>query len=169
MKRALSLFAILFAYWLLLSGKFHVADPHGADRFLTACGVASCAFVVWLAARKMRILDAESHPVQHIVRAGPYALWLGWQIVLSNWDVFKRVWSPSLPIDPCVVTIPYTTQSDLGTALYANSITLTPGTVTIDVDPERRTMTIHCLTRGVASDLEAGGMLAKVRWFEGSA
>ena len=163
MFRSLSLFITLLAFWLLLSGKYHL--EHAADRFLTACGVASCAAVTWLASRRMKIVDDEGHPVQHVRGAPSYALWLFWEIVKSNWDVFKRIWNPALPIDPSFVTISYTTQSDFGTTLYANSITLTPGTVTVHIDPARREMVIHCLTKGVGDDLQAGGMQARVRKF----
>lgn len=161
MLRSLSLFVTLLAFWLLLSGKYHL--EHAADRFLTACGVASCAAVTWLASRRMKIVDDEGHPVQHLLGAPSYALWLFWEITKSNWDVFKRIWNPALPIDPRFVTISYTTKTDFGTVLYANSITLTPGTVTVHIDPEKREMIIHCLTQGVGDDLHAGGMQARVR------
>lgn len=164
MLRPLSLFTALMVFWLLLSGKYDLS--HGEDRFLTGCGVASCGFITWLSARKMAIADAEGHPVQYAARAPSYAVWLLWQIVLSNWDVFKRVWSPRLPIDPCVVDITYDLETEFCAALYANSITLTPGTVTLELNHASRTMKIHCLTRGVADDLNAGGMQARVRQFE---
>jgi multicomponent Na+:H+ antiporter subunit E len=168
MLRSLSLFVVLLGFWLLLSGRFHVLDPvHGPDdRFFTACGIGSCLFVTWLAARRMRILDAESHPIQLALRGLSYALWLLWQIVLANWDVFKRVWKPRLDIDPVVVRVPNTTRTDLGTMLYANSITLTPGTVTFDVDPERRELAVHCIARAGGEDLLGGAMLARVKRFE---
>ena len=162
--RSLSLFTALMVFWLLLSGKYDLS--HGEDRFLTGCGVASCGFVTWLSTRKMSIADHEGHPIQFARRAPSYAVWLLWQIVLSNWDVFKRVWSREMPIDPCVVDITYTLETEFCAALYANSITLTPGTVTMDVDLEKRTMKIHCLTRGVGDDLTAGGMQARVHQFE---
>jgi multicomponent Na+:H+ antiporter subunit E len=166
--RSLSLFTLLMVFWFALSGRYHLWDPEHAkdDAFFTGCGVASCLFVTWLASRRMKIVDEEGHPVHLAWRGVSYALWLAWQIVLSNWDVFKRVWSPVLPIAPCIVKVPYATRTDFGTALYANSITLTPGTVTIDIDPEKRELTIHCLTRGVADDLQAGGMQERVKRFE---
>jgi multicomponent Na+:H+ antiporter subunit E len=111
----------------------------------------------------MNIVDEEGHPTQHFSGAVSYALWLFWQIILSNWDVFKRIWNPALPMDPLFVRIPYTTKTDFGTALYANSITLTPGTVTVDIDPEKHEMIIHCLARGMGEDLNGGGMQARVK------
>ena len=173
MLRSISLFVVLMAFWLLLSGQYHILDHdpvHRRDQiFFTGCGVASCLFVTWLASRRMKIVDEEGHPVHLVWRGIFYALWLAWQIVLSNWDIFKRVWSPRLAIDPVVVQIPYTTRSDFATALYANSITLTPGTVTINIDAEKREMTIHCITKAGGDDLKGGGMLARVKKFEDGA
>lgn len=171
MLRSLSLFTLLLVFWLLLSGQYHVWDAaHRKDAiFFTSCGIASCAFVTWLASRRMKIVDEEGHPVHLVWRGISYALWLAWQVVLSNWDIFKRVWRPGLDIDPVVVQVPYTTRTDFGTALYANSITLTPGTVTIQIDPEKREMTIHCITKAGGDDLLGGGMLARVKKFEDGA
>jgi len=168
--RSVSLFVFLLIFWLLLSGRFDVR--HSNDVFLTACGVGSCLFVTWLARRKFDILDDEGHPIQLGLRAFTYVPWLLGQIALSNWDVFKRVWNPALPIDPCVIRVPFDTKSDLGTVIYANSITLTPGTVTISVDKDKRELLVHCLTPGAGDDLReggAGGMLSRVKKFEGGA
>ena len=163
--RAISLFVVLFVFWLLLSGKYHLG--HSTDRFLTACGVLSCVFVTVYSSRH-GMLDEEGHPVHLALRGLRYIPWLFWQIVLSNWDVFKRVWSPERPISPCMVWVPYRTKTDLGTVIYANSITLTPGTVTVEVDTKERKMLVHCLTEGAGQDLLKGGMDDQVRRLEGT-
>jgi multicomponent Na+:H+ antiporter subunit E len=168
--RAASLFVLLMVFWVALSQKYHLFDPeHGStDRFLTACGVASCLFTVWYC-RRHKLLDEEGHPLHLALRGWKYIPWLFWQIVLSNWDVMKRVWSPRRPIDPCLVRVPYTTKTDLGTVIYANSITLTPGTVTIDIDPQKKEFLVHCLTHAAGEDLKKGGMDQEVRKLEGTA
>lgn len=163
--RTVSQFVFLFVFWLLLSGHYDVTQP--VDRYLIGSGAAVCAFVTWLARRRFAILDEEGHPIQLGVRVLVYGPWLFWQILLSNWDVFKRVWSPSLPIAPCMVRVPSDTRSDLGTVIYANSITLTPGTVTVSVDHDKRELLVHCLHPGAGVDLLAGGMLRHVKRFEG--
>ena len=163
--RAFSQFAFLMAFWLLLSGHYDLSDP--SSRYLVACGIATCVFVTWLARRRFRILDDEGHPIQLLPRALFYGRWLFGQIILSAWDVFKRVWSPQLPISPALVRVPDETRSDLGSVIYANSITLTPGTVTIGIDPEKRELLVHCLHAGAGEDLLAGGMLEQVKRFEG--
>lgn len=166
MGRAISLFVVLMVFWLFLSGKYHLS--HGTDRYLTACGVASCLFVTWYSKRH-GLLDEEGHPVHLALRGWRYIPWLFWQIVLSNWDVMKRVWSLKPSISPVLVRVPYTTKTDLGTVVYANSITLTPGTVTISVDTEKKEFLVHCLTEGAGEDLKKGGMEQQVRKLEGTA
>jgi multicomponent Na+:H+ antiporter subunit E len=163
--RAVSLFVVLFAFWLVLSGKYHLS--HSTDRFLTACGLLSCILVTAYTARH-GLLDEEGHPLHLALRGMSYIPWLFWQIVLSNWDVMKRVWSPLRPISPTLVRVPYKTKTDIGTVIYANSITLTPGTVTIDVDTREKTFLVHCLTEGAGEDLLKGGMDDHVRKLEGS-
>jgi multicomponent Na+:H+ antiporter subunit E len=163
--RAISLFVFLFAFWLVLSG--HYNPGQAVDRYLIGCGVGVSAFVTWLSARRFAILDSEGHPIQLSLRAFWYGPWLLWQIILSNWDVFKRVWSPSLPIDPVLVRIPDETASDLGTVIYANSITLTPGTVTVSADRDRHELLVHCLHGAAGEGLMTGDMLEHVKRFEG--
>lgn len=163
--RTFSQFAFLLAFWLVLSGHYDLADA--SSRYLIGCGIAAAAFVTWLTRRRFHTLDAEGHPIQLLPRAFAYGPWLFWQIVLSNWDVFKRVWSPTLRISPALVRVPDETRSDLGSVIYANSITLTPGTVTVGIDAEHRELLVHCLHEGAGEDLKAGGMLAQVKRFEG--
>jgi multicomponent Na+:H+ antiporter subunit E len=167
-SRAVSLFVTLFVFWLLLSQRYHLFGPHAStDIYLTACG-ALCCLLVLAYSRRHGILDEEGHPLHLAVRGWKYIPWLFWQIVLSNWDVMKRVWHPRRPIDPCLVRIPYSTRTDLGTVIYANSITLTPGTVTVEVDTEKKELLVHCLTRAAGEDLQKGGMEQKVRELEGN-
>jgi multicomponent Na+:H+ antiporter subunit E len=163
--RVFSQFAFLMAFWLLLSGHYDLAEP--TSRYLLACGIATCGFVTWLARRRFGILDGEGHPIQLAPRALSYGVWLFWQIILSNWDVFKRVWSPHLRISPRLIHVPDETRSDLGSVIYANSITLTPGTVTVGIDPAKRELLVHCLHEAAGEDLRAGAMLAQVKRFEG--
>src|SRR4051794_38442310 len=99
MMPALFLFLLLGAYWALLSGQFH-------NNFLIVAGVLCITFVVWMA-RRMGLVDDEGVPVRFYPRTLVYMPYLAWQVLLSNWDVFKRTWSPSLPIDPRMAVIPY--------------------------------------------------------------
>lgn len=161
--RAVLLFVLLMVFWVVLSGYFDVRKS--GDAYLVGSGIVSCLFITWLS-RRHRLLDEESFPLQIALRALAYLPWIFWQILLSNWDVIKRVWNPRRPISPVVVTVPYRMKKDLTAVIYANSITLTPGTVTMEVDPEKREMLIHCLTEEAAKDLQAGAMHDRVLAFE---
>ena len=156
MFRAVSLAAFLFATWLLLSGYF--------TGLLITLGVISCIGVVLIAAR-MDVIDHEGHPIQIGWRYGLYLPWLLWQIVLANIDVARRILDPSLPISPSVRRIPCTQKSDLGRVIFANSITLTPGTISMEVTDNE--ILVHGLTKAALDDLEEGTMNRKVCSVEG--
>lgn len=157
MMRALALFLLLGVDWALLSGQFH-------NSFLITAGALCIAFVVWMSGR-MGLLDDEGVPARFYPRLVAYAPYLFWQVILSNWDVLKRVWSSEPAIDPRVTRVPYGTRAPFVTTTYANSITLTPGTVTIDVG--EREMTIHCLTREGEESFADPGMERECKKLEG--
>ena len=152
----LSLFVVLLTVWVLLSGQFtwlHLGS-----------GVVCSLFVTYLATRK-QILDPEGHPIHLLARTAlTYWPWLLYQIFIANLDVAYRVWHPRLPITPRLTKVPYRTKSDLGTVIYANSITLTPGTVTVDV--AKRHLLVHSLTAKGERELRGGEMHERVRRLE---
>jgi len=151
-----SLFVVLAAVWLLLSGHF--------TAFLLTLGLLSCLFVVYIAHR-MDVVDHESHPL-HIGHLLPiYWVWLIKEIIKANIDVTKRILNPKLPISPVLFTVPATQRTDLGKVIYANSITLTPGTVSTDVGAD--TIQVHALSEEGAEDLRGGAMGRRVTEFEG--
>ncbi|MFQ5842946.1 MAG: Na+/H+ antiporter subunit E, partial [Thermodesulfobacteriota bacterium] len=155
----------LLGFWLLLSGQTDWADS--GDRYLMACGVFSCALVTYLAIRK-EILDEEGHPIHLASRFLAYIPWLLWQIVLANLDVAYRVWHPRRKISPRLIRVPFRTQADIVTVTYANSITLTPGTITISVDQEKRELLVHTLSEEAARWLLSGQMHERVMKLEAS-
>ena len=154
--RAISLYAALYGVWLLLSGFF--------SPFYLGIAAVCCALVVYIALR-MDVIDQEGHPVQISWRLIPYLPWLTWQIVRANLDVTRRVFSRDLDIDPVLRWVPASQRTDLGTVIYANSITLTPGTVSTDVEPGR--IRVHALSGDAMAKLETGEMNARVRDVEG--
>lgn len=137
---------MLMVFWMLLSGQ--------TRPYLVGSGVVCSLFVTWIAYRKA-LVDKEGHPIHLLAR---YCLtflpWLLWQIVLSNIDVAKRVWSPSRPISPHMVTLKLELKDDLSTVVLANSITLTPGTVSVSVDSEKKEILVHALTKEAAAGLQ---------------
>ena len=94
----------------------------------------------------------ESFDVPRAVGAVPaavvYAVLFLWELLTANVDVAYRVLHPRMPIEPDVVEIPLRVQSDLAVTTIANSITLTPGTLTMDYDEERNALYVHAINRG---------------------
>ena len=156
MIRYVSLALVLMGIWLLLSGHY--------DPLLISLGVVSVGVTVWIAAR-LNVVDHEGHPIHIVLRLFTYVPWLFWEIVKSNVDVARRVLSPSLPVSPRVFTVDSSQKTSVGRTIYANSITLTPGTVTIDVIGSR--LEVHALTTGSAEGVKSGRMDARVTRFEG--
>jgi multicomponent Na+:H+ antiporter subunit E len=156
--RYLSLGVLLFAFWLVLSG-------HYTPMLLTA-GVA-CSVACVLAAIRMRSADREGHPTELFKGALTYFPWLLWEIAKSGWAVTKIILHPRLPIAPTMTIVTASQRSAAGVATYANSITLTPGTITVGVDSKQ--LTVHALVTEGALDLEEGGMDRRVSQFEGAA
>ncbi len=156
MGRVLSLAVFSMAVWLLWSGHY--------TSLLIAFGVVSSVFVA-LTAKRMNVADAEGHPVHLLFRLVFYVPWLVWAIFKSNIDIALRILNPGLPISPRLIKVKTSQKTDLGRVIYANSITLTPGTVTVDVEGDE--FTVHALTRGTAEDLESGDMDRRVTRAEG--
>jgi multicomponent Na+:H+ antiporter subunit E len=147
---------VLFGVWLLWSGHF--------VPLLIGFGVASVVCVL-LIVRRMGLLDEESVPAAITLRAALYVPWLAVQVVKSNLDVARRVLSPGLPIAPRMIRVPAEQRSDLGLAIFANSITLTPGTVSVELEDGR--ILVHALSAEAADDLLSGEMGRRVRGVEG--
>ncbi len=155
--RIVSLGAVLFAFWLALSGHYTM--------FLVTLGAASAVLCTYLAVR-MRLLD-EAFAVHLLPCAFLYWPWLIWEIFKSASAVSWIVLHPRLPISPTMVSVKAGQKTQVGIATYANSITLTPGTLTVGVDGDN--LLVHALTGTGADDLEAGRMDARVSRFEGGA
>jgi multicomponent Na+:H+ antiporter subunit E len=156
--RLASLAVVLFSLWLALSGHYTL--------FLLGAGAAAAVLCVVVAVR-MGIADVEGHPV-HLVRGAlTYFPWLLREIAKSAWSVSKLILNPRLPISPTMTQVVATQKTTVGVTSYANSITLTPGTITTGV--KGNVLTVHALTLEGALDLERGGMDARVSRFEGNA
>lgn len=155
-----ALFIVLLGFWALLSGKL---DP-GHDAYLMGAGVVCSAMAV-LVCRRLRLLDAELAPLGPMLRLPRYLPWLLREIAHANLDVFRRVMSAERPISPRVFRAPCSLRTAFGRAVYANSITLTPGTVVIDVKEDG--MLIHALTAEAERGVLDGAMERQVARLEG--
>ena len=155
MVHAVSLGLILFATWLLMSGAY--------IPFILLLGVFSCAVVVLIAMR-MDVIDHEAVPLHITFRSLLYWPWLLWEIVKANIDVTKRVLGLA-PISPTMIRLQATQKTDLGLVIFANSITLTPGTISIDVE-ENGEILVHAISREGAKGSADGEMDRRVTELE---
>ena len=147
-----------YIFWLVLSGHF--------TPILLIIGAVSSVAVVALASR-MAVIDREGHPIYLLGRAMWYWPWLTWQIVKTGLGVSRIIVSPSLPISPTLINVKASQKSAVGIVTYANSITLTPGTISVEVEDDE--ITVHAITHDGATDLANGDMDRMVTRFEGRA
>lgn len=133
---ALLLTLALAAMWAVLSDKLY-------KPLIVGFGVFGIVFAVAMSLR-MELIDRESVPFPRILPFLRYWRWLGGEIVKSNIYVVKTAMKPQLDIQPVLTRVPVTAKSDLARTTFANSITLTPGTVTVEI--EDRGFLVHALT-----------------------
>lgn len=151
MRHVLSMALLLGGTWLLLSGHF--------DALLLSLGVLSCGLVLFLSQR-MAVIDRETQPL-HLAGVLPgYWLWLLGQILRSNLDVVRRILSPRPDITPTMLRIALDEETELCQTIFANSITLTPGTVSVSL--RGGTVEVHGLTREGVTALAGGEMQRRV-------
>ena len=157
MVYAIGAVVILYGFWLVLSGFFTLP--------LLAAGLGSAIAVVLLT-RRMGVVDREGLPIHLGWAAAKYWPWLLREIVKAAWDVAKIIVDPKLPISPTMIRVKTSQKTSVGIVTYANSITLTPGT--ISVEAEHGEILVHALTRAAADGLAAGDMDRRVSEFEGA-
>jgi multicomponent Na+:H+ antiporter subunit E len=155
--RVASLAFALYVFWLLLSGHY--------SAFLLGAGALAAAGIAY-AGRLFGYADREGHPIELILAGLRYWPWLVIEIAKSALSVSRIILSPSLPIDPRVVKIKAGPRTAVGMATYANSITLTPGTITVEADRHHHWVTVHALTQDGISGLAGGDMDRRVTTFE---
>ena len=145
--RMLALLIPLAAAWLLWSG---IYKP-----LLLVLGLFSCVLTIFVKHR-MEYFQTEVYALQFGQRLIGYWLWLAKEIVKSSLDVARIIISPSLPISPRVVTIKASSDNPVDQVTLANSITLTPGTLALDV--YNGEISVHALTEAGADELAKGEM-----------
>ena len=139
------------ALWLLWSGHY-TALP-------LVAGAVSILFCLWFLRRLLGGVASLPGP-GFFARLPAYLPWLLRQIARSNLTVIRLILRPK-PVEPVVFDTETTEAGDeLGTAVYANSITMTPGTLSIDVDC--RQIEVHALDRRLADNLAGGEMRRRV-------
>jgi multicomponent Na+:H+ antiporter subunit E len=149
----------LFTFWVVLSGKL--------DPVHLAMGAGSAALVTWLSADQLftRLDSGERKWLTfiHWGRQLVYFPWIAWEIVKANIQVLKLVLSPLSRLQPSIITFKAELSSEISRVVLANSITLTPGTVTLDLDLEG-VYHVHAIDRAAAEGVLDGSMARKVAW-----
>jgi multicomponent Na+:H+ antiporter subunit E len=130
----------LVIFWLALSGFFMP--------LLLILGGISILLTLWLCAR-MKILDHETAPYLFLLPTLGYLVWLGKEIFTANIAVARAVLSPDMKISPTMVRVPMNRKTDIGATMFANSITLTPGTVSVQMDDDA--VVVHALLSEMAT------------------
>ncbi|WP_421724290.1 Na+/H+ antiporter subunit E [Bauldia sp.] len=159
MLRTISLAVSLFIFWLLLSGLY--------TAWFISLGFI-IAVVIALFGRSFGYADEEGHPAELVLPGLLYWPWLAVQIVKSTLNVARIILTPSLPVSPKLIGIRPTQKTAVGMATYANSITLTPATISAKVDRNAPKFVVHALTEASAAEVEGGEMDRRVTAFEGS-
>jgi multicomponent Na+:H+ antiporter subunit E len=143
---------VLYAFWILLSGQF--------DAFHLSLGAVCCIVVGYLyhdlLFANVRVGDMRVTARRFIT----YIPWLLYQILMSNIHVASLVLKPKMPIDPRVVTFKTKLETDISCVTLANSITLTPGTITLEI--RDGVYYVHALSKKAADELKAGEMEDRV-------
>jgi len=147
-------FIFLYPTWLLLSGPDHY------DPFHLSLGLLCCSLVAFLSHDILFENIMDKNRVIIMIRFLRYLPWLIYQIILASLHVAYLVLSPKMPIDPRVIQFKTKLKSDVSKVTLANSITLTPGTITMDiVDGE---FYVHAIDEKSASGLLTSGMESRV-------
>lgn len=144
---------IMFAFWIILSGEF--------SPLLLGSGAVASLLVAYLSHDLLIGQVDVGKKVRDMGRFLKYLPWLFWQIILANLDLVYRVLHPKMPIDPGFITFKNDCETEIGMTTLANSITLTPGTVTVDVNDQE--FIVHAIARGPAEGLLAGEMMNRVK------
>jgi multicomponent Na+:H+ antiporter subunit E len=160
MARLVSLFILLSVFWLLLSGLYYL--------WVLIVGLLVVILAAWTAWR-MGLVDDEGLPLNLSVGALTYWPWLCVEIVKSALVATRIILDPKLPISPTMIRIKGSQKTAAGFTTYANSITLTPGTISVEATGSNREILVHAVTGDLARELEEGSFDRRVTKFEASA
>ncbi len=146
---------VLVVFWMILSGHVEV--------LFLSLGAAS-VLLVCLISHRAGVLEGDGVTFALVLRLPRYLLWLVKAVLVAAVGVVRKVWSPRPDLRPVVDRTPSAGLSELSSVVYANSITLTPGTLSFDVDDD--CINVHSLDEAGLEDLRAGAMLRRIRRLE---
>lgn len=143
---------VLYLFWLILSGHF--------SPLLLTLGALSALLSAWLLWRMDKVDETPVCLLPSLALMS-YGFWLLWELVRANINVARRIWDPALPVEPGWARLPVNVSTPMQKVLYANSITLTPGTLTADVLEDH--FLIHYLCMESLEELREGEMERRIR------
>ena len=149
---------VLFAFWMVLSGR--------TETKFVVYGILTAVVTTWGTYALLLVPNKDGSKKYYVFgfsipKMIMYFFWLMWQLVLANIDVLLATTGQELNIDPKVVRFRFKADNPMASVILANSITLTPGTVTMNVTDDG-VYEIHALTVGAAAGVLDGGMQKKV-------
>ena len=149
---------VLFAFWMVLSGR--------TETKFVVYGILTAVVTTWVTYPLLLVPNKDGSKKYYVFgfsipKMIMYFFWLMWQLVLANIDVLLATTGQELNIDPKVVRFRFKADNPMASVILANSITLTPGTVTMNVTDDG-VYEIHALTVGAAAGVLDGGMQKKV-------
>ena len=151
--KSVTLFIALFGFWLLMSGYF--------TPLILSLGIISCLLCVYLTI-KGKFLDNETLPIYFFPRLIQYTFWLIKEILKSNITTAKVIITKSE--EPELFSVKASQKTNEGKVTYANSITLTPGTVTTQIKND--IFEVHALTKDFGDEVRSNEMDKMVTWLE---
>lgn len=149
---------LLFLIWLVLNG--HVT----LEITLLGLGISAAIFSFMLVFTEYS-WELDQKFLRNLVYLVPYFFVLVWEIIKANLVVARCVLNRNIPLQKTLTTVEVELKSDLTRMLLANSITLTPGTITVKVEGNR--FTVHCLSRELLDGIENGAFVRLLRKMEG--
>ena len=155
MVRTLVTAGLLAVVWVAWSWHF--------DPLIVGCGVASVILTVFLA-RRLGVMDEETVPFELAARLLLYIPWLVWEVLKANLQTAHLILHPMMPVRPHLIRLPADQRTALGRVIYANTITITPGTISLDLHDG--VILVHCLDDAMASQESSGATARMIRWLE---
>jgi multicomponent Na+:H+ antiporter subunit E len=145
---------LVFLFWYLLSGKNGI--------LLLVVG-ALCSLLIVLYLYKITMIDDESLPIKILPKAIYYWVWLYKEMIFSSVYISKLILSPRLSISPQYFKIKSKQKSAMGFNIYANSITLTPGTISVIINNSSKEIDVHSISKNTKASLLKSEMDNKIK------
>lgn len=144
----------LFLFWYVLSGKNFI--------LLISVGLI-CSVLIVFYQNKLKMVDDKSMPISILPKAVLYWMWLYKEVIQSSLYVSKLILSREMDITPQYFKIKSNQKTTMGFNIFANSITMTPGTISVIINNTSKEIDIHALTMDTKASLQNGIMDKRIK------